>query len=194
MKNVLRESAMSYEELHGRLRFVCDWIPREEIDGKSVVNVGCGYGWFERFVWEHREAKRIVGIEPSDADLSTARQSLSGMHVELIVASGLCLPLSSESFDTCLCTEVIEHIPPGTEQELLREICRILKPGGKCYLTTPSHTIVSTFTDPAYYLIAHRHYSKSRICALAKAAGFDVLSSMQKGRIAELAALQSVRQ
>lgn len=114
------------------------------------------------------------------------------MPVELVVASGLSLPLESESFDTCLCTEVIEHIPPGTELELLSEIFRLLKPGGKCYLTTPSNSIVSKFTDPAYYLIAHRHYSESHIIALAKAAGFGVLSTMQKGKVAELASLYNL--
>lgn len=186
MKNILQEVAQPYSELHGRVRFVCDWIPRQEIDGKSVINVGCGYGWFERFLTEHREPRRIVGIEPSNADISTARQSLLGMPVELIVASGLSIPLQADSFDTCLCTEVIEHVPSGTESGLLSEIWRVLKPGGKCYLTTPSNSILSMLTDPAYYLIGHRHYSESQISALAHPVGFTVLSAMQKGKVAEL--------
>ena len=186
MKNILDELACPYEKLYGRPRFVCDWIPRQEIDEKSILNVGCGYGWFERFVTEYRSPLRVVGVEPSETDLSTARRSLADLPVELIVASGLRIPLPAESFDTCLCTEVIEHIPRGTEPQLLRAIHRVLKPGGKCYLTTPSAAIVSKFTDPAFYLTAHRHYSEPQLAAFVAAAGFELCSAVQKGKLAEL--------
>lgn len=192
MKNILHDRALPYERLHGRPRYICDWIPRHEIDGKSVINVGCGYGWFERFLLEHRSPTRILGIEPSEVDLSTARESLRNTRVELLVASGLDIPVSAAAFDTCLCTEVIEHIPPGTEPQLLGEICRVLKPGGKCYLTTPSRTMLSTFTDPAYYLLGHRHYSERQIAVFAESAGFILHSAIQKGGLAELFGLYNL--
>jgi SAM-dependent methyltransferase len=45
------------------------------------------------------------------------------------------IPVSSESFDAILCTEVLEHVPEPIEA--LREISRILKPGGLLFITSP---------------------------------------------------------
>ncbi len=51
------------------------------------------------------------------------------------VGSSLALPFKEASFDAVICTDVLEHLP---EPEVaLREIERVLKPGGAVYLTTP---------------------------------------------------------
>jgi SAM-dependent methyltransferase len=46
------------------------------------------------------------------------------------------LPFPSESFDTCLCLEGIEHViaPPA----LVAELCRLTRPGGRIILSTPN--------------------------------------------------------
>jgi SAM-dependent methyltransferase len=45
------------------------------------------------------------------------------------------IPVPDESFDVILCTEVLEHVPEPIRA--IREIARILKPGGKLLLTAP---------------------------------------------------------
>lgn len=45
------------------------------------------------------------------------------------------IPLPSASFDAVLCTEVLEHVP--YPNETLRELARLLKPGGKMIVTAP---------------------------------------------------------
>jgi SAM-dependent methyltransferase len=49
--------------------------------------------------------------------------------------SGLQLPFASGSFDTVLCTEVLEHVP--VPALLFQEAVRVLRPGGHLVLTTP---------------------------------------------------------
>lgn len=46
------------------------------------------------------------------------------------------LPVPAESFDTIVCSEVIEHLE--NPRALLREICRLLVPGGPCVISTPN--------------------------------------------------------
>jgi SAM-dependent methyltransferase len=45
------------------------------------------------------------------------------------------MPLGDESFDTVLCAEVLEHVPDP--EKALREIYRVLKPGGKLVMSIP---------------------------------------------------------
>jgi len=48
-------------------------------------------------------------------------------------------PLESESFDTVICTEVLEHMM-FDPVFVMNEMCRVLKPGGFCLLTIPNTT------------------------------------------------------
>ena len=45
------------------------------------------------------------------------------------------IPFEEKSFDFIVCQEVIEHIP--NQQHLFEEIFRLLRPGGKAWITTP---------------------------------------------------------
>lgn len=52
-----------------------------------------------------------------------------------VVADLLCMPFEDNTFDVVLCTQVLEHI--NRPQEFLKELYRVLKPGGILYLTAP---------------------------------------------------------
>ena len=45
------------------------------------------------------------------------------------------LPFADESFDAVLCSEVLEHVPQPSM--VLSELRRVLKPGGRLFMTTP---------------------------------------------------------
>ncbi len=171
MKNILNE--LPSTQLNGRPKFICEWIPEAELDEKHVLNIGCGYGWFERFLADHRKTKRIVGIEPKEENLRITRRGLPD-SVELRVADGTSMDFDDESFDICIASEVLEHLEPNKEQMFFEEVNRILKPSGFFYLTTPAKNWKSLFVDPAYWLIGHRHYSEEQIFKYAEKSGFAV--------------------
>jgi SAM-dependent methyltransferase len=187
MKNINFEITSSYSKLIGRTKFICDWIKKDPKTCQRILNIGCGYGWFESFTLNYCSPKKITGIEPSLGDLSTAIKCLgSDQRLNLMVADGLQLPFLDSSYDICLCTEVLEHLPNGTEEILFNEIYRVLSPDGTLYLTTPSSFFISKYFDPAYWISGHRHYSNLDIINYATNAGFTIDEIFQKGRFFDL--------
>ena len=64
--------------------------------------------------------------------LQTGRWDTSRIDIVSDIAS---IPEPDGSFDAVLCTEVLEHVPDGVTA--LRELARLLKPGGRLILTAP---------------------------------------------------------
>lgn len=189
MKNINNEDPSSYANLQGRPRFFCDWISPEDMNGKHILNIGCGFGWFELFAIHHRKIEKIFGIEPTEEDISTAKRTVNYEKVKFLVASALRLPFENDSIDTCVSSDVIEHLPRNSERQFMREVFRVLKPGGKFYITTPAHNLISTLTDPAWYLVGHRHYSQDWLVKLGQSEGFFIKEAFCKGAWWDLIAL-----
>jgi 2-polyprenyl-3-methyl-5-hydroxy-6-metoxy-1,4-benzoquinol methylase len=171
MRNVL--SAAPAEEQHGVLLHATRIVAAEDLEGREVLDIGCGFGWFELFALS-RGARSITGIEISEEDLATARAHIDADNVHFEVGSAIDLPFDDSSFDTVVCWEVLEHIPKHTEPRAFAEIRRVLRPGGKLYLSTPHASLTARVLDPAWWLIGHRHYTTPKLERLARDAGLSI--------------------
>jgi SAM-dependent methyltransferase len=86
----------------------------------TVLDIGAGAGPYKSLF---KDVTRYVTV-----DLNR--------HSKIDVqANAVALPFKNESFDTILCTEVLEHVPEPSQ--LISEVRRILKPDGILLLTTP---------------------------------------------------------
>ena len=114
--------------------------------GKVVLDLGCGQGRHIHNVF-HYAPVHVIGVDLSFEDAQDTRNGLtyfpppnppqsSHKHIaHIAVADATILPFTDGFFDTIICSEVLEHIE---EYELaLREITRILKPGGTLALSVP---------------------------------------------------------
>lgn len=103
-------------------------LPRLQNKGEKVLDIGCGDGAFlkraAQIGWE------AWGVEP-DAK-ATAR--LSGFKV--LQGSLPNIPLPDASFDFITLSHVIEHLHDPVAA--LKEIHRLLKPGGQVWIATPN--------------------------------------------------------
>ncbi|MFN8008916.1 MAG: methyltransferase domain-containing protein [Terriglobia bacterium] len=98
---------------------------------RPVLDLGCGEGLFAQSVFtESLEA----GIDPNPRELERAQ--IYGRYVQLIQCSGNAIPMPDNSFKTIFSNSVLEHIPDL--EPVLREVHRLLAPGGRFYLTVPS--------------------------------------------------------
>lgn len=160
MKNILNENAK--EKLHGRTKFTMEYVEDEDIKDKKILNIGCGFGWFEYNVINREGGiEHIYGIDLTEKDIQAAKDSIEDERITFEVGSALELPFEDAVFDLVVSWDVIEHIPKHAEKQMIKEIERVLAVGGKFYISTPYKCFIGNILDPAWWLIGHRHYSKS---------------------------------
>lgn len=103
---------------------------RNDLRGKRVVDLACGDG---RTTYLLRKMGAVVSpydIFPESCKLPDDTPQFADV--------GQTLPIADESADLVILQEVIEHLP--NQLFALQEICRVLKPGGELFLTTPSRS------------------------------------------------------
>ncbi len=100
----------------------------------SVLDVGCGGGILsEEFA---KVGCRVTGLDPSVPSLETARKhaAMEGLTIDYRQGSGEDMPFEESSFDVVVCCDVLEHV--NDLEKTLREVARVIKPGGMfCYDT-----------------------------------------------------------
>lgn len=179
MKNIIHENP--FGELDGRILATVNFVKDEDVSHKSILNIGCGFGWCE-LNFLGRGVKQMTGTEISEDDLKTARENILDKRVSFVVGSAIQLPFPSNSFDTVVSWEVIEHIPKKTENVMFAEVFRVLKPRGIFYLSTPHFGFFSNILDPAWWLVGHRHYSKQLLSSYARKNNFRMIEVTVKGK------------
>lgn len=152
------------------------------LEGKDILDIGSSFGWFEKMALEAK-CKSIVGIEPKKEDFYSAEKEVPGAVFK--EGSALNIPFSDNSFDLVAMFDVIEHIPKNTESEAIREIKRVLRPGGKFIISTPLFYWLSNIMDPAWYF-GHRHYKEKILIKIIEDGGFKVEDMEKRGGIFEL--------
>ncbi|MBY0314602.1 MAG: class I SAM-dependent methyltransferase [Bdellovibrionales bacterium] len=101
-----------------------------ELNGKSVLDIGCGSGWSSFFI--SKFAKKVIGLdlhkngyEPDSSD-----------NLEFKTGSAEQLDFDDEIFDVVTTNECLEHVPHP--DVALTEFDRVLKPGGYVVISGPN--------------------------------------------------------
>jgi SAM-dependent methyltransferase len=88
----------------------------------TILDLGCGGGWglFAR-------VGHSVGVDISVGSLRAARS----VYNQVAQASLAALPFPDGSFDYVVSSDVLGHVPLAEKDGVLREVYRVLKPGGR---------------------------------------------------------------
>lgn len=154
-----------HEEAHfwhePRRRLFLDMIERAGVkDRGPLLDVGCGTGSLVKALLHRGYDAR--GVDPWAAERSLPTSSFR----QGTVAS---LPWSDETFGAICLFDVLEHVEePGS----LRELSRVLKPGGTLFVSVPAHAFLwSPRDDRAGHL---RRYSRASLRSALVRAGYGV--------------------
>jgi 2-polyprenyl-3-methyl-5-hydroxy-6-metoxy-1,4-benzoquinol methylase len=102
-----------------------------------VLDAGCGEGHLIERLHKALPDSAFVGVDVTDVALRKAQQRcpFASFHKGDVLR----LPFKDAIFDVVTCTEVIEHIPEYADA--LKELARVLKPGGLLVITFPNETL-----------------------------------------------------
>lgn len=129
------EDASSMSQAQTRLTDHLIGLLRPKAD-EYVLDVGCGTGHPAMRLAERSKARVLgVSISPTQVERATAKSRDAGLssQLEFACADAMKLPYDSATFDAAWAIEMLFHVPDRTQ--VLREIHRTVKPGGRVVLT-----------------------------------------------------------
>jgi 2-polyprenyl-3-methyl-5-hydroxy-6-metoxy-1,4-benzoquinol methylase len=142
---------MNFKQLfptfRNRYRFVEQTLLQLSRDGYHFdrgLNLGTGEGDYDRMIAGF--CAELTGCDVNKDDLEHAAALNTGvLNLRYEVNDALALSYPSDYFDVVVSCEVLEHV--GHPEQMIREIHRVLKPGGVAVMTFPSREFPFTY-DP----------------------------------------------
>ena len=130
-KAAFNRQAATYDEdmkgQHARSLYHVLLEKLSHIPFQSALDLGCGTGEMLKLILQEDTHKELCGIDLSEKMLAVAKSKLPE-QVKLILGDSESLPFSDNAFDVVYCNDSFHHYP--APQNVLREVYRVLKPGG----------------------------------------------------------------
>src|SRR5262245_35294962 len=115
--------------------------PVRDLANKRVLEIGCGRGGFACWLARQQPAPaEVVAADFAATAVDQGREHAAQLgltNTTWQVADIQRLTHADASFDTVISCETIEHVPDP--RQALRELARVLRPGGRLFLTTPNY-------------------------------------------------------
>ncbi|MFA5133975.1 MAG: methyltransferase domain-containing protein [Patescibacteria group bacterium] len=211
-KKIIEENKKSYDAIADDFDTTRQyaWPEFEELakyvkEGDSVLDIGCGNGRLYKYLNNELRVTNYeyVGVDQSEELIKIAKKNNSGGKFK--TADVFNLPFEAKAFDVVAGIAFLHHIP-GQElrERVLKEIFRVLKPGGIVFLTNWNLFQIKLIRkyklsifdfyfehaglDAGDFWIPfqkqnryYHHFKKKELIGLAKEFGFKVLA-FQKGK------------
>jgi ubiquinone/menaquinone biosynthesis C-methylase UbiE len=128
----------------------------------QLLDLACATGMSFRFLADYGEI-RGIDISPETIRLCAQR----GID-RIVQGDALRLPFATASFDVVLALDAFEHFED--DQAAMREVFRVLRPGGTLVVTVPAFMALWSPHDEAYH--HHRRYRRPQLRGRLEQAGF----------------------
>lgn len=142
------------------------------LEGRRIgcaLEAGCGTG-YQALLLGRERGWRMFPFDLGWEGLQFAR----GMGLDRLAQGDIAaLPFRSDVFDAVLSLDVIVHFPPGQEQRAIRELVRVLKPGGLVVVRVSALDVLRS--RHSEWACERQRFTRARLLRLAGEAGIRVL-------------------
>lgn len=154
----------------GRYDFAAEWLVGQGKTRVDILDAACGTGYGSRILANGVPGARVHGIDISADAIAWGRKHFAGGGaVDLVQGDCLSLPFDDGVFDVVVSFETLEHLDAVA---FLREVRRVLKPGGVLFGSTPNQDVLPWSTAFTHHL---RHYTPAELLELVTGAGFELI-------------------
>jgi ubiquinone/menaquinone biosynthesis C-methylase UbiE len=168
-----------------------DSARRELISGTAVepvhhvLDIGCGTGTLVVELKRRYGPAQVVGLDPDPQALRRARIKAARAAVSVQLDQGFAgeLPYKQDSFERVFSSFMFHHLDKQERENMLREVLRVLKPGGSFHLVD----FITADTSPGFFdrlFRAHaqmKDNSDERILDLMRHTGFTNAVKIKEG-------------
>jgi len=147
-----QDSSPMVQEILARIKFVTSKI---NIDGKVILDYGCGTGVALHWINSNFHPKKMVGIDISKGAIESAKRNYSGIDFRVIDVETPPKDLKNE-FDVSLCFEVLEHLR-HPDQALSLLTSYYMKPNCIVVVSTPNRNVFSGGMEQSPINRTHLH-------------------------------------
>lgn len=144
--------------------------------GDRVLEIGCGTGSLLLLVKKAQPGAEVIGLDPDPGALAIARRKAARAGVAIQLDQGFAdeLPYPDASFDRVLSSFMYHHLSRAVKENTLREVRRVLKPGGRFHMVdfAPGGSSKRGFLSHLIHADRHlRDNAQDRVVAALRDAG-----------------------
>jgi len=154
------------------VRAIMDRVLAPYLEGRTIgraLEAGCGTGFLSYLLQSERHMP-VVAMDLSAHGLRYARE----MGVERPVQGDTCkLPFAAGTFDLVLSMDVLPHLPAGSEGQAMKEMARVLAPGGLLAIRAAALDVLRS--RHSAFAFERQRFTRRRLTGMAEGAGLRVL-------------------
>ena len=139
--------------------------PRDRI----ILDAGCGTGGNLEWLRRYAGKGQIIGLDYVGTALQFCR---TAGQSSLVQASATDLPFADATFDVVTSFDVLEQLRGAEDEQALREMYRVLKPGGIAFVRAPAYEWMKSGHDAA--LNTQHRYTLGEMRRKLERAGFKI--------------------
>ena len=140
-----------------------------------ILDVGCGTGTFAIAIKKQHASVEVTGLDPDPKALARASRKAERAGVSVRFDQGFAdaMPYTDGMFDRVVSSLMFHHLPRDVKSGMLREVKRVLAPGGRLHLMdftgTTGHGRLAQLLHPKQAL---RDNTEDRVLTKMREAGF----------------------
>jgi ubiquinone/menaquinone biosynthesis C-methylase UbiE len=148
-----------------------------------ILDIGCGTGTFAVNVKQKFPAVHVTGLDPDAKALVRAKQKAADASTDIEFLQGFSdeLPLPDKEVDIVFSSFMFHHLPPDVQIGTVKEVRRVLKPGGLFLLLdlggpgSEGHSFMDHIFHSGNNL---EHNSEEDVLGLLRSAGFGTAAKV----------------